>query len=226
MENLISGLSQLQLTDEETVLSQQLKFLETIPNNFQKIILRNIFYRELTHRIYLVDLEQPSEDTLIIKVLGGLNKKGKRESYDVTLKNNSFKCTCKDFIFNSKKRDTVCKHISFIVCKVAVIMDLEFFNTKSLTQEQLQKLQQTLQSSSIWKNNNISLKYINAMFKESKRETVQDVCPICYDDMTEKLLYCPTCHHGLHETCMKVWLETHKTCVMCRSDVWKEFKSL
>jgi hypothetical protein len=54
----------------------------------------------------------------------GMNEKG------------SFWCNCPENKFNSKKKDIVCKHICFIVCKAANILDVEYFQSKQLTQEQ------------------------------------------------------------------------------------------
>ena len=69
-----------------------------------------------------------------------------KEDYEVKLykhgmnEKGSFWCTCPDHRFNSKKKDIVCKHICFVVCKAANILDVAYFQTKQLTQEQLKVL--------------------------------------------------------------------------------------
>jgi len=70
-------------------------------------------------------------------------KEGDNERiYDVKLykhgqnEKGSFSCNCPDHKFNSKKKDIVCKHICFVVCNVAKIYDIAYFQSKQLTQEQ------------------------------------------------------------------------------------------
>ena len=52
-----------------------------------------------------------------------------------------------------------------------------------------------------------------------------DVCPICYLDFPDikNLLSCPTCKNYVHDDCMNIWLKHAKTCVYCRSDIWKDY---
>jgi len=55
-----------------------------------------------------------------------------------TNEKGSFSCNCPDHTFNSKKKNIVCKHICYLVCKVANILDIAFFDCKQLTQEQFE----------------------------------------------------------------------------------------
>ena len=52
----------------------------------------------------------------------------------------TFWCSCADHKFNSGKKNIVCKHICFIVCKVLKILQPYFFETKTLKPEHLQQL--------------------------------------------------------------------------------------
>ena len=50
------------------------------------------------------------------------------------------------------------------------------------------------------------------------KEIEDDVCPICYEENTEKKL---NCSHCFHEECIKKWLQSKNTCPYCRVDVFK-----
>ena len=51
------------------------------------------------------------------------------------------------------------------------------------------------------------------------------MCPICFLDIEdEELVKCPECKNVIHLECMEKWLEMgNKTCVYCRSNVWKNY---
>lgn len=209
----------------------------------QAYILQSILQRQENDCIYLTNYEK-NTSTLsrnsniegTFTILGTL-RNNKREHYEVKLyKNNlndkgSFWCNCPDHKFNSKKKNIVCKHISFIVCKVAKIFDTNYFETKILTPEQFniivnkaENLYELLQDSSIYKPpKNITLELFN---NHTKTINNDDICPICYDTFTNTSLTCPTCHNYIHKECMNLWLEKKHTCVYCRSDVWKLYKEL
>jgi len=109
-ENQYHTLSTLSQEESEMSLANYKKNTSTIRR------LANVegtFYIHGTERIYEVKLYKQ-----------GMNEKG------------SFSCNCPDHKFNSKKKDIVCKHICFIVCKVANIQDVAYFQSKQLTQEQ------------------------------------------------------------------------------------------
>lgn len=57
-----------------------------------------------------------------------------------TNEKGSFSCNCPDHTFNSKKKNIVCKHICYVVCKMANILDISYFESKQLTQEQFEKV--------------------------------------------------------------------------------------
>ena len=65
-----------------------------------------------------------------------------------------------------------------------------------------------------------------AFHEITKVLTEDDLCPICYDDMTisQGPLSCPCCKNCIHKVCMEVWLENKDTCVYCRSDIWKTYE--
>ena len=57
-------------------------------------------------------------------------------------------------------------------------------------------------------------------------KTEEDPCPVCYNDIenTSETVVCPCCQNKMHTTCMERWFQMgNQTCVLCRSDVWKEY---
>ena len=53
----------------------------------------------------------------------------------------------------------------------------------------------------------------------------EDECPICYDSLLQgEVKSCPSCYNSIHADCIRKWLETRSTCVLCRSDVWRLFE--
>lgn len=144
----------------------------------------------------------------------------------------SFWCSCPDHKFNSTKKDMVCKHICFLVCKVGKVLDPAFFVDKRLTQAQFdafkavaENTQQLLTDLTICRPpDNVTQELFRS---RAKPIAADDLCPICFDDFVEDdavpLLSCPTCKNYTHEECMRVWLERNRICVYCRSDVWTKF---
>ncbi|KAK9062217.1 hypothetical protein SSX86_019403 [Deinandra increscens subsp. villosa] len=46
-------------------------------------------------------------------------------------------------------------------------------------------------------------------------------CAVCISEFAddERLRYLPKCHHVFHPECIDVWLGSHATCPVCRSDL-------
>jgi hypothetical protein len=161
-------------------------------------------------------------------------KKGSRNQYEIKLykpntEKGSFYCTCPDHKFNSSKRGTVCKHITFLVCQVAKVMTRHFFETKFLTEKQTNDLiAKVSKGSDIWKDKLIcrEVKTLNlASFHDNRKaKDEEDVCPICYDAYGDlELLSCPKCTNYVHEECMQVWMEKRKKCVYCSDTIWEYY---
>ena len=172
-------------------------------------------------------------------VLGTVRKK-KRTEYKIkmfkhgTNEVGNFWCSCPSHKYHSIKKDIVCKHICFIVCKVSKILSAEYFATKQLTRSQFNKIKKKgeninnlLNDTSLCKrldHNDVTLE----LFKRITRPiTEDDLCPICYYEMNEnQVLSCPRCSNNVHKDCMMIWLEKSKTCVYCRDDIWKKYKPI
>ncbi len=184
------------------------------------------------------------------EVLGTI-RNGTRESYSVkwykwSIGKPSFWCNCPDHKFNSARKNMVCKHICFLITKVGRIMDPAFFGEHShmFTREQQELFRQAVGNAAIFadgarererlaarqssfptpaSSSSSSSMDRRAQFMETRRPVgAEDACPICYDEMGDTAcLNCPTCSNNVHRACMEVWLERNRTCVFCRSDVWR-----
>ena len=134
---------------------------------------------------------------------------------------------------DSAKKNIVCKHICFIVCKVLKILETGFFDTKSLTPAQLTELLNKFNvDSDMWKDKKIvrtSNKVTIQDFKNFIRP-VSDTCSFCYDEMTDADIpvscACPLCKHCFHEECMDVWLEAQTKCSFCSNNYWQYYKRI
>ena len=203
----------------------------------QSIILGNLLSSNKKEETYLTNYEKNTDKKTMnivgtFTILGSMTK-NKRSQYEIRLynqeSNKSFWCSCPDHKFNSAKKGTCCKHVCMIVCKVAKILDINFFITKKLSIDQYNNLFEKLESRENILSD-ISMAYIpqeNEVFnKITKTLSEDDICPICYDDMniSQGPLSCPSCKNCMHKLCMEVWLERKYTCVYCRSDIWKKYK--
>lgn len=218
--------------------------VNVITNSYQQDILYRISQHYEEDRLYMIDYtpnadaKKPNLEGTFL-VLGAYNySKNMRTQYDIKMfkansnDKGSFWCSCPDHKFNSSKKQTVCKHICFLVCHIAKIMTKHFFETKQLSQKQIDDLiQKVSKNSTIWKDNNVCRKVTTlslASFQERKKGIDdEDVCPICYDAFGEKdILTCPTCTNYVHDECMAVWMERQKRCVYCTSTVWEHYKTV
>ena len=217
---------------------EQLK--RCVPNEHQRDILTRLMTRHEQDRLYLVDyVPNVSNDRKKAHVqgaftlLGSVNAKGERSQYTVSLYKDGAKpcpfwCTCPDHKFKSAKQGTMCKHISFIVLRYAKIMDPAIFANRTLTSEQHAKLCEML-SRPLKESADRGLVAAGPENYEVPADRVfadDDVCAICYEALSHdvKLCCCPTCTSALHGDCMALWLTRKDSCVMCRSECWKDYK--
>lgn len=195
---------------------------------------KDVFYKLMSvsdeSQVYMAGFERNTDNKKkntigTITLMGTYNaKKNKRDVYEVKLYNSgkcSLFCNCPYQKFKSSKENTVCKHICFIVTKVAKHFDTEFYDTKILPTDVLNKLVERLETK-------VDCRKVEKLDIKNFQETekpIEDVCPICYDDMSpdHNTIVCPSCKNHMHEECMTIWLERQTTCVYCRSDVWKHY---
>ncbi len=234
-----------------------IELITHINNYFQTKPLQQLCIPGESAQIYLSDYTVSTIDNIegIFTVLGSIRKgcremqmhhtnnpMGHREEYKISFNKpathprGSFKCSCPDYTFNSRKKSIVCKHICFIVCRFGSIYSVDFFNNsdKQLTQEQHNII---LEKAVEFANREIQELYsgkqeqllqqeqLQEKFAVSYSSQVDDICPICYDNMQDEhsLLKCPTCSNHIHKECMTVWLERNKSCILCRSTIWRVY---
>jgi hypothetical protein len=215
-------------------------------NDIQGEIIYNIFNYN-SNRMYLVDYKYSilkEYDTLCIKVLS-INKK--KTHYNVLIKTitednftigSILTCNCNDFKYRSEKCDIVCKHIVFVLCKICGIFTNEYFITKILPGYQTDYVIRLLRSDAVWRNPNVSIKYVNEIFKSDTCE----MCCICLEGVTppddvnreaddvdssvfgSECVRCPVCRNSIHKDCMEKWLieSEEPGCVYCRS-CWEDY---
>jgi len=216
---------------------------ELIPfvnNEHQRDTLARLTRRSEAERLYLVDYapnvsadRKKAHVQGAFTLLGSVNAKGERSQYTVSFYKDAAKpcpfwCTCPDHKFKSAKQGTMCKHISFIVLRYAKLMDPAIFANRTLTSEQHAKLCELL-SRPLKESADRGLVAVGPENYEVPADRVfadDDVCAICYEALSHdvKLCCCPTCTSALHGDCMALWLTRKDSCVMCRSECWKDYK--
>ena len=228
-------MSQLKL---ETPMEQ---LIEAVHNEKQRHVLERLLPTSGEDAIYLSDYDMLTNK---ITLLGTYNpSKKKRELYHISLRPSSVAdgtaliCTCPYYKFNHGKHQAVCKHVAFLVCKVAKHYDPVFFNThpKMLPASIVKRLEERLMSTELWSSGSglcRKLQKLNIQSFTHSSKLCEDSCPICYEDFDVKgkskdgIVSCPRCENYVHRTCVRVWLEQHDTCVYCRSDVWRHFETV
>lgn len=225
------------------------QLIEAIDNPHQRFALSKITGGPTEAQMYLMGYApNESRDRRHAHVEGaftilGTVRNGAREQYEVKMfrqglnPRGSFWCNCPDHKFNSTKRNMVCKHVCFLVCRLAGILSPSFFETKQLTPEQHAMLLERVANSTVLQARPVPPSAL-AQARDAAAEPVvldfrartrplaeDDECPICCELLEgHSLLSCVDCHNYVHEGCMRVWLERHHTCVYCRSDAWARFR--
>lgn len=202
------------------------KLIDTVKSDYQSNIILNLF-TDISNKMYLVDHREDVYN-IEVDVLGSKKTKNSREMYTIVFNksSNNFTCNCKDFTFRSKSHGIVCKHITFIVCKVLLVLDPVFFDTKNLSDYDEKKMLNIIGNSKIWYNNNISIKHINSEFKSNKKRVldINEQCPICCDCFSNKeTVSCPECFNYVHKDCIDIWMTKSNKCIYCRNSVWSNY---
>jgi len=164
--------------------------------------------KSLSEKIFLLSASQNTETQWTFTVRGQ-----SKNVYEQILKPDSFFCSCPDH----HKRKTFCKHLLFLVARVAMQMELA------------SKIQQNTDN---WKETSFQAcvaGWINRLknrIGDTHKTTTSPGgdCPICFEEMKdgEELSQCvTTCKNYFHKACMNLWLSEHSTCALCRAD-WLE----
>lgn len=170
------------------------EFIETVKNDYQSDIILRLF-TDPSDRMYLVDL-RGNLDNIEIDILNSGKSCKHGEKYTVIFNKlqTNFKCNCEDFLYRSKSRDIVCKHITFMVCKVLNVYDHMFFETKKLSSIYQERIEKIIDSHCILYN-----KYVL---------NTEESCPICCDAFgsSDKIYFAKYNNH-VHENCLQILLE-------------------
>jgi hypothetical protein len=245
LNNLIAKtiiINQKKLTNNK-IFDDLEKLIDNMENQDQikrleKILPDNQDYAKVYLQGYTVNEDVKKPNLLgTIKILGQYNfKKQERESYEIKVMQNessTFWCSCIDHKLNSAKKNTVCKHIAFIVCKVIKVLELYFFDSKKLSPEHLQLLLAKISNKSeMWKNKDLvrNIKQLTINTFKDFPVPIEDVCTFCYDEMTNVdipiSVCCPACKHCYHSECMDIWLENYLRCSVCSSEIWKHYPNI
>lgn len=244
-QELLSELKEIKKQIEESNKKKTYKTIDELISNVdnpnQVAILNRIITDKEYSKIYLSGYEPNTDKTgkkkfLIgsVKVLGTFNeKKQSREEYDIKIfqedPKGMFWCSCADHKFNSTKKNIVCKHICFLICKIGKFLTPEIFAEKKLSEQDLATLLSKLTASDIWKDQTVAIILSKITLKSFKQflKAIDDCCPVCFNDLTDddkpELLACPTCKNYIHSECAEIWLEQKECCAMCKSDYWKYY---
>jgi len=206
------------------------RLISSVNNENQRTRLERCVAGEMNkdNEFYLVNWDDQEN---VATLLGTKNPRGTRSEYRVKIEDEKIVCNCPDYYNACQKYGLLCKHVCFIVTRVAKRYDVDYFNDHVLSDEMRESVLKALSDRNVvalfTAKESVSPEVSNlqSAFTPSPEE-LQEVCPICYDDTTtlDGLVKCPTCRQTMHCACIKVWLTKAHTCVLCRSDVWKEFK--
>jgi len=165
--------------------------------------------KSLSEKIYLLSANQVSNEEWNFKLRGQSGN-----IYEQVLSPTTFSCSCPDHT----SRATFCKHLLFLVARVAVQMELAA------------KLQQNKANWKITAFEACVAAWINRLKNHTSAtkqvvEKVDGDCAICFEEMrdSDELVKCNlTCKNGFHKDCMQQWINLgHNTCPLCRAD-WVE----
>lgn len=155
--------------------------------------------RGLGQRLYLLDAEYLDEPAIWKFVVRGSTG----TPYNLTIGKSGLMCNC----FDCKKRSAVCKHLYFVVGRVARSQKLLDEMDGRLNVDILDKV----------------TPYLVLRFSKRERTPPKELrdttCSICYEDLGESVSGCGTCNNGFHKECIDVWIRNRQvpTCPMCRS---------
>lgn len=172
--------------------------------------------KSLSERIYLLSAKQISVEKWEFKVRGQ-----SKNIYEQKLSSDSYYCSCPDH----KTRRTFCKHLLFLVARVASRTDLAS-NIHSNSSNWEKKIFE--ECSFNW------VERLKGRLEVDKPKLppptcIGNDCPICFEEMKDgdELIQCiATCKNWLHKECINLWLNAgHSTCPLCRSEWIEESNS-
>jgi hypothetical protein len=169
--------------------------------------------RALLERLYLLEAarcEQLKDGGWSFIVRGSTGK-----NYDVVLSANKVSCSC----FDCKQRRRICKHIYFIIGRVAQNKELlvqlgDNLNVNVFALDPLlsEKINNRINGRAI----EVASPTVAAPSSQSAVE--RDVtCSICYEDTEVHAVACSSCKNVFHNECINIWTSRKPTCPLCRN---------
>lgn len=173
--------------------------------------------KSLRERIYLLSAIQESVDKWTFSVRGQ-----SKNIYKQEITRTEYKCSCPD----NKTRNSFCKHLLFLISRVAMQLDIANDISKITTTNAI----------NLWdsaKFDNCTKSWITRLQSRANANTsintintnisaIGTDCCICFEVMsaTDTLVQCETtCKNYFHDGCINMWLSSnHSTCPLCRSD--------
>lgn len=194
--------------------------------------------RACNGRIYLLEAVL-DKGTWTFKVEGT-----RHQPYDLVVGKNRATCTCPDFL---RRQQKLCKHILFIVYRVAGMPQTETPTSELLSGDALfakisARLDNVENSDVVYViddpdavGRNAKERADHGRERDEKEENKSDEtnekdgeCPVCMDSLSEgDLVTCPHCKNEIHLSCMKIWWKAkNKTCVLCRGNFYQKQEPL
>lgn len=238
----------LALLRETNTIASLSDLIAIVQNEPQRYVLNELApcRNDYSRRLYLVDYtpntsadKRKAHVAGKFTILGAVNAKGARESYEVSFhkfgaKPRPFWCSCPYHKYKSSKEGTMCKHISFIIVRFAKLFDPLIFENLTLSEEQHAKLTELLVQPLRETLAKAMPKHLDNFLVAADRAFGEDeVCAICYEEFVapgatsadvSKLVCCPGCRQVVHKNCVAVWMERSTSCVYCRSDCWGKYR--
>lgn len=129
--------------------------------------------------------------------------------YDQHLCSKTYSCSCPDH----QGKHTFCKHLLFLVARVAKQYDL--------AGELVQRPKTTWKKSAFTACSTSFILCLSHLINQTHTNTniTDNTCSICFEDLADEIVECKTtCHKHFHKLCIDRWLEHGSTCPTCRTD--------
>jgi hypothetical protein len=168
--------------------------------------------RAFSEPIYLLNMEPVvKEDVRIFNVLGTTGNK-----YIVTV-GEKISCTCLDYVTRGK----ICKHIYFVLCRICKCEKFRINMTRDKRIKIFSNIPSFIDYNLLTSFDELTLKVTEKI--GTVEQKIDDVCPICLEDLSEKekylLDYCKYgCGKSYHILCFEMCTKSlaPKICAFCR----------
>ena len=162
--------------------------------------------RALVERLYLLEAKCIGGWSFIVRGSTGKN-------YDIVLSANKVSCSC----FDCKQRRRICKHIYFIIGRVAQNKELlvQLGDNLNVNVFELDPLLSEKINNRI---NGRAIEVASPTVAPSSQSAVErdTTCSICYEDTEVHAVACSSCKNVFHTECINIWTSRNPTCPLCR----------